>query len=247
VVSLLLAPPRPLLVVAPFDVVEAGPYWVVTDRDAGAVYRVNRASRRWMRVARVPEARELEKVDERTVLVTSGPRVLRLDVVTGRVRVVARARATILGLVRGRDGVLYVSEEGKRVVRVERGGVRRVLVDGRNGVHGLALDGGRLIACESYGGNVLSVDTGSGEVTTLAHDLGNPSYAVPVQGGLYVSEFTGDRIDLLHADGSVTLVARVRRVGPLFLARDGRLLAVTLQPSVVRVDPRTGRVERLLV
>lgn len=99
----------------------------------------------------------------------------------------ARAQGDILGLVRAANGDHYASEGGTRVVRIAPDGTRRALVDGRDGVHGLSFQEHRLIACESYAGNVLAVDVDTGEVTTRAHGLGNPSYAVPAADGLVLT------------------------------------------------------------
>ena len=80
----------------------------------------------------------------------------------------------------------------------------------------------------------------------LAAGLANPSYAVPAGGGaLYVSEFTGNRVSRLDADGEVTPVAAVPMPGPLALDRAGRLLVGLLTGSILRVTPASGAVERL--
>jgi sugar lactone lactonase YvrE len=241
------ARPQPLVLQEPFDVVEAGKFVVITDRRANAVYRLDPRRRTWARVATVAEARELEPLDARTVLVTSRRRILRLDIHTGRRTQLARARDVVLGLARADDSSVYVSEGGTAVVRIDAAGARSVVVGGRDGIHGLLLDGSRLLAAEAYAGNVLAVDLADGRVDTLARGLGNPSFLVAGPGGaLYVSEFSAGRISLLRADGTLRRVASVPQVGPLWASADGTLLAATLAGDIVRVQPRTGRVRSIL-
>jgi hypothetical protein len=238
--------PRALRLQEPFDLVHAGGELVVTDRRAGAVFALDPQSGAWRRVARIPEARELAAVDERTVLVTSGERILRLDLASGTADEVTRVADVVLGLERASDGTLYASVGGSRVLRLTPAGEATVLASGRDGVHGLLLDGDRLVAMESYAGNVLAVDLGTRAVTVLASGLENPSFAVPAPGGLYVSEFAAGRISLLAAGSGARAVAEVPSVGPLALAGDGTLVAATLHGDLLRVDPRSGEVRPLL-
>ena len=238
--------PRRLRLAEPFDVVYAGSDLVIADRGAGAVILLSPGSGAWRRVAAVPDARELVVEDERTVLVSSGERILRLDLRSGRTAEVDRVGDIVLGLERAADGTLYASEGGGTIVRLAPGGARSVLASGRDGVHGLLLDGGRLLAAESFAGNVLSIDLASGVASVLATGLGNPSFLAPAPGGMYVSEFGAGRISLLEDGGDMRAVASLPQVGPLALGPDGTLVAATIAGDLVRVDPRTGAVRPLL-
>jgi antitoxin (DNA-binding transcriptional repressor) of toxin-antitoxin stability system len=237
-----------LTLAEPFDAVEVGEWIVIADRRADALYRLDPGTGAWARVAVVPEARELEPVDENTVLVTSGARVLRVDVRTGAATEVSRAADVILGLAVGPGGELYVSDAGEAIVRLHPGGSREVVVRGRDGVHGLLLRGReRLVAAESFAGRVLEIELSSGRVTSVAQGLQNPSsLAEAGDGALYVSEFRGEGISIVGADGAVRRVASVSQAGALWGARDGSLLVTTLSGDVLRVDPRTGRVRSIL-
>ena len=238
---------RTLVLREPFDVIEAGGGIVVSDRRAGAVFQLDAASGAWRRIATVLEARELAPLDDRTVLVTSGNRVLRLGLLDGSLKEVARAEDVILGLERAADGSLYVAEGGSAVTHVGSTGERRVLVRRRDGIHGLLLDGARLVAAESFAGKVLAIDRATGDVRQLADGLGNPSFVSPApNGALYVSEFSAGRISLLRPDGSRSAVATVASVGAIWVRSDGSLLAVTLGGDLVRINPTTGAVRTLL-
>ena len=201
----------------------------------------------WARVATVRDARELEPVGPGEVLVTSGERILRVDVRTGGATELGCATDVILGLAVGPRGELYVSERGAAITRLDPGGGREVVVRGRDGVHGLLLsDGGRLVAAESFAGRVLEIDVTSGGVTTLAQGLANPSsLAHAGNGDLYVSEFVGGRVSILGRDG-LRPIAEVAQAGALWRARDGSLLVTTLSGDVLRVDPGTGRARSVL-
>jgi sugar lactone lactonase YvrE len=196
--------------------------------------------------ARIPEARDVEVVDAGSALVTSGSDVVRVDVASGATTVVAHAEDVLLGLVRAQGGALYVSEGGARVVRIAPDGSRRAVLAGRDGLHGMTFDAGRLIACESFAGNVLSVDVDTGAVQVLARGLANPGYATPAPAGLYVSEFRGGRIDLLAHDGSIRPIATLPDVGSLSPSSGGTLLATALSGAAVRVDPGSGSVTSIL-
>jgi hypothetical protein len=238
---------RALVVHEPFDAVDAGRWILISDRIDNALYRLERATREWSRLARITEARDVEVVDDRTVLVTSTSEVLRVDVQTPATTTVARAADVIVGLVRAANGDLYVSEGGTRLVRIAGDGSRRVILDGRNGIHGLLFAGGRLIACETFAGNVLSVDIDTGAVQVLARGLANPSYAAPAPNGFYITEFQGNRIDLLARDGAVRPIAEMPYPGSLFPSSGGTLLATSVvTDAVVRVDPASGSVTSIL-
>jgi hypothetical protein len=91
---------RPVLS-QPFDVLPlANGSLVVSDRLQRAVYVVDPARKSGRRVASVPEARELERLPDGGLLVTSGAGVFAVDMRTGRSRLYARAAAYLLGIAR---------------------------------------------------------------------------------------------------------------------------------------------------
>ena len=235
---------RRLVLAEPFDAVEVGEWIVISDRRAGAVYRVDRRTGEWARVVAVVAARELEPRGDGAVLVTSAERVLRLDINTGTVAEVARAGDVILGLALAGDS-LYASEGGA-VVRLE-GGRREVVTGGLDGVHGLLANGSALLAAETFAGRVLRVDPAGRDVATVAGGLSNPSgLALAAAGSFYVSEFARGRITLVAADGSTRPVASVPQAGALWRSGDGSLLVTTLGGDVRRLDPATGRSRSVL-
>ena len=232
---------RPVLV-EPFDVVPlANGRLAVTDRGKGVVYLVDPARKDARRIARVREARELERLPDGRLLVTSGARVLALDTRTGRTQRYADAEAHLLGIALAPDGALYGSEDGKTVVRL-RPGPRTVLAGGLDGVHGITVVPGALILGEAYAGRVLRLDLATSKVAVLAQGLGNPGFTLPTRdGGFFVSEFTGNRVSRLHADGTVTPVARVFQPGPIAFDAHRRIVGVTLGGEVFRVEHGRAR------
>ena len=226
----------------PMDVLPLpGGVLAVTDRLEGAVYVIDSARKSGRRVARVPEARELERLPDGRLLVSSGADVLALDLRTGRARRYARAAGDLLGIARGRGETLYGSEDGKTVVRL-RPAPRTVLATGLNGVHGITVLSDALVLAESYTGRVLRLDLATREISVLAKGLGNPSFTLPVRtGGFYVSEFAADRLSRLRPDGSVTKVADVRQPGPIAFDAKRRVVGVTLAGTIYRVEGGRAR------
>ena len=83
----------------PFDLLPiAGGRFLLTDLPAGLVYSVDPVRRTARVVARIPEARELERLPDGRVLVTSGLEVRALNLRTGRTSVYARAQNYLLGI-----------------------------------------------------------------------------------------------------------------------------------------------------
>lgn len=237
----------PLTLLEPFDIVLAGNDIVVTDRKANAVYRIDASTGVHVKVANVVEARELAADGPDAVLVSSGARILRVNLRSGTVTPAARAAKYVLGLVRSPTGHLYVSEDGATIARIDPRGRRTVVARGLNGVHGLLLRGKTLFAAEAYAGNVLAIDLPASKPRRVSRKLGNPSFlAAGPAGGLYVSEFTAGRIALRRANGSLQTVARIAQVGPIAVEPAGTLLAATLDGRLVRVDTATGRIVQLV-
>lgn len=228
---------RPVLQ-QPFDLLPvAGGKFVVTDLPANAVYELDPAHRTGRLVARVSEARELERLKDGRILVTSRARVLALNPRTGKMSLYATARNYLLGIALGPDGWLYASEnvpgnEQTTLVRI-RGGIREVLAELR-GLHGILSTRSGLILSEAYAGRVLRFDPATRAVEVLATGLGNPSFTLPAAGGGYfVSEFFGNRISHLWPDGHVTKVADVVQPGPIVFDAQHRLVGVTLVPATL--------------
>jgi hypothetical protein len=212
----------------------------VSDFGQGAVFVVDPARRSGRRAASVAQARELERLADGRVLVTSGATVVAVDLRRGRTQRYARAAAPLLGIARS-GGTLYGSEDGKTVVRL-RPGPRMVLARGLDGVHGITVRPGALVLSESYAGRVLRLDLATGKIEVLAEGLGNPSFTLPAPGGgYYVSEFMGGRVSHLHADGTVTKVAAVQQPGPLAFDPRHRIIGITFGGSVFRVESGRAR------
>jgi streptogramin lyase len=222
----------------PFDLLPAaGGRFVVTDLPANAVYELDPAHGTGRLLARVREARELERLGDGRILVTSRARVLALNPRTGKSSLYATARNYLLGIALAPDGWLYASEnipgtEQTTLVRIRRG-TREVLADFR-GVHGILWTRTGLILSEAYAGRVLRFDPTTRAVEVLATGLGNPSFTLPAAGGGYfVSEFYGNRISHLWPDGHVTRVADVVQPGPIAFDARHRLVGVTLVPATL--------------
>ena len=213
----------------------------VTDRVQGAVYLVDPARKTGRRLARVREARELERLPDGRLLVTSGAQILTVDA-RGRTRAYARANADLLGIARGPDGSLYGSEDGKTVVRL-RPGPRTVLADGVS----TACTGSRSCpgrwCSPSRSRAACSGSTSRPETwTSLAEGLGNPSFALPARDGSYfVSEFTGNRILVSAAGGTVTPVASVFQPGAIAFDAHRRIVGVTLGGTIFRIERGRAR------
>ena len=229
---------RPVLL-QPFDLLPlAGGTYLVTDMSANAVYEVDPARHTGRLVARVAQARELGRLSDGRVLVTSAEKVLALNLRTGKATVFARAKNYLLGIALSPDGWLYGSEnvpgsEQTTLVRI-RGGVRQVLGE-FHGVHGiLVTQGDGLILGEAYEGRVLRIEPETKQVTVLAEKLGNPGFAIPAAtGGYFVSEFFGNRVSHVWPDGRVTKVADVFKPGPIAFDSLHRIVGVAQDPGRV--------------
>jgi hypothetical protein len=232
---------RPVLA-QPFDVLPLrNGTLAVTDRIQNAIFVIDPARKQGRRAATVTEARELEQLPNGRLLVSSGARVLSVDLRTGRRQQYARAAAYLLGIARASDGTLYGSEEGKTVVRL-RPGPRAVLASGLDGVHGITVLPDALVLAESYAGRVLRLDLATHEIDVLAEGLGNPSFTLPVRaGGFFISEFMGSRVSRLHPDGTVTTVAAIRQPGPIAFDAGRRIVGVTLGATVFRIEHGRAR------
>ncbi len=204
---------------------------LVTDLPANAVYELDPARRTGRLVARIAQARELELLKDGRVLVSSGARVLELDLRTRKASVYATAGNYLLGVALAPDGWLYGSEnaigsEQTTLVRI-RGATREVLGQ-FHGVHGILPVADGLILSESYGGRVLHFDPETKTTDVLATGLKNPSFTLPASnGGWFVSEFFGARIDHLWPDGHITKVAPVFKPGALAYDSRHRLIGIT--------------------
>jgi sugar lactone lactonase YvrE len=123
-----------------------------------------------------------------------------------------------------------------------RGGTREVLAKDLRGVHGILVTGNALILSESYAGRVIRFDLGTGKTAVLATGLGNPSFTLRAKnGGYFVSEFTGNRISHLWPDGHVTKVVDVFKPGPIDFDAQRRLIGITLDGTVFRIERGRAR------
>jgi len=211
--------------------------FVVTDLPANAVYELDPVHRTGRLLARISQARELERLKDGRLLVTSRARVLALNRRTGKTTVYATAKNYLLGIALAPDGWLYGSEnvpgsEQTTLVRI-RGGTREVLAE-LHGVHGILVTPNGLILGEAYAGRVLRFDPATRKIDVLAAGLGNPGFALPAAaGGYFVSEFFGNRISHVWPDGRVTRVAKVLQPGPIVFDAAHHIVGVTLVPATL--------------
>ena len=229
---------RPPALQQPFDLLPlGGGKYAVTDLPANAVYELDPARKTGRLLARISQARELERLKDGRLLVTSRARVLALNPRTGKTTLYTTAKNYLLGIALAPDGWLYGSEnvpgsEQTTLVRI-RGGTREVLGE-FHGVHGILYTPGGLILGEAYAGRVLRFDPETRQTEVLAEKLGNPGFALPAAaGGYFVSEFFGNRISHVWPDGHVTTVANVIQPGPIVFDAQRRITGVTLVPPTL--------------
>jgi hypothetical protein len=225
----------------PFDVLPLrNGHLIVSDLAMGRVLDVDPAHRSARVVGSVGQARELERLPDGRVLVSSQARVWALDLRTHRKTLYATFRNSLLGIAVASDGWLYGSEnvdgsEETTIARV-RGRTREVVVPTLHGVHEMVWTPDGLILCEAYGGRLLRLDPETKQMTVLAAGMKNPSSAVPAAaGGWFVGEFFGNRISHVWPDGRVTKLADVFKPGPLAFDSLHRLVGASMDGTVFRV------------
>jgi sugar lactone lactonase YvrE len=231
----------------PFDVLPvAGGRLLVTDLPAGLVYSIEPARRTGRVVAHVFQARELARLPDGRILVTSREKVLALDPRTGKTSLYATAKNYILGIAVGPDGSLYASEnipftEKTTLVRLHNG-TKDVLLEGTRGIHEFLVGPDGLLLPESYAGRVLRLDLVTGKVDVLATALANPSSALPAAaGGWFISEFMGRRVSHLWPDGRVTAGATVVTPGAIAFDAHHRIVGVTMGGTIFRIERGRAR------
>jgi streptogramin lyase len=234
------AAPSPELL-QPFDVLPlANGHLIVSDLALSRVLDVDPARGSARVVGNVGEARELERLPDGRVLVSSRERVWALDLRTHRKTLYATFKNYLLGIALAPDGWLYGSEnvtgsEQTTIARM-RGRTREVVVPTLHGVHEMLWTRAGLILCEAYGGRLLRLDPQTKQVTVLATGMKNPSSAVEAAaGGWFVSEFFGNRISHVWPDGHVTKVADVFKPGPLAFDSLHRIVGASMDDGVFRV------------
>jgi hypothetical protein len=219
---------------------------VVSDLPAGKVFELDPAGRTGRLLARIRDARELQRLPDGRILVTSHERVLALDPRTGRTSLYSTARHYILGLARAPDGGLYASEnvpgqEATTIVHL-KDGRRDVLADGLDGVHGILVTAGGLILGESYAGLLLRLDPKTRTVTVLAKGMTYPGFALPAAGGGWlVSELGRNRISHVSPSGRVTKVADVFQPGAIAYDPRHRLVGISQDGTLFRLEGRKSR------
>ena len=241
--SLLVRPAVPVLQQPHGIVQESDGKLLVADFRANAVFRLDPLTGEGSTVVRVPGPRDIRRSPDGKLLVSSGLNVLELDAAARTTRVMVRGAGPLEGIAPAADGSVYVVEDQARIVRIRRDGLRSVLAQGLNGVHGILGTADGVIVCESFAGNVRLLSESG--MRTLASGLGNPSSAAEAPGGFYVTEFSAGRLSLLTRSGDVTPIASVASPGPVALDASGRPLVGTIDGRIVRVDPGTGRVTQL--
>ncbi|WP_406014138.1 thioredoxin-like domain-containing protein [Streptomyces sp. NBC_00984] len=114
-----------------------------------------------------------------------------------------------------------------------------------------ALPDGSVAVCDTYNHALRRYDPGSGEVTTLATDLREPSDAVLVDGDLVVVESARHRLTRLRLPEEAVRVAdrahRTRRAATEIAPGTLRLDVVFQAPAGQKLDTRYGPSTRLLV
>jgi len=226
----------------PFDVLPlANGHLIVSDLELGHVLDIDPAHNSGRIVGTIREARELDRLPDGRLLVSSRARVYALDPRTRKATLYATFRNYLLGIALAPDGWLYGSENvpGSEMTTIERirSGVREVLVPSLHGVHEMlwAADGS-LILCEAYGGRLLRLDPETRQVTVLATGMKNPSSVVlDPAGGYDVTEFFGNRISRVWPDGHVTKLADVYMPGPLARDSKGRLVGASMSGEIWRI------------
>src|SRR4051812_40937157 len=156
----------------PFDVLGlANGHLAVTDLSQGRVLDLDPAHRSGRIAGSVREARELDRLPDGRLLVSSRAKVYALDPRTKKTTLYATFRNYLLGVALAPDGWLYGSEnvagsEQTTIARM-RDGVREVVVPTLHGVHEMLVVPGGLILCEAYGGRVLRLDPETHAITVL--------------------------------------------------------------------------------
>ncbi|MFF2326542.1 MULTISPECIES: NHL domain-containing thioredoxin family protein [unclassified Streptomyces] len=114
-----------------------------------------------------------------------------------------------------------------------------------------ALPDGSVAVCDTYNHALRRYDPASGEVTTLATDLREPSDAVLVDGDLVVVESAGHRLTRLRLPEEAVRVAdqahHTRRAATEIAPGTLRLDVVFQAPAGQKLDTRYGPSTRLLV
>jgi DNA-binding beta-propeller fold protein YncE len=234
-------PPPRVRLQEPFDVLALNARRaLVADRRANAVLLLDLRRRTGRRFVRMREPRAFARLPGGRIAVASGRDVLALHPRTGRTQRLLRAAAVVLGVAVTADGTIYASEGGTTIIRRGQGGLREVVAQGFDGVHGMLATGSGILLAEAFGGRVLllQLDRSTRE---LARGLGNPSYIARARDGtIYLTEFSGSRVSRLMADGTAQRVAAVSSPGGIAAAPGGSLLVVTLDGRVVSVAPASG-------
>ena len=213
---------------------------VVSDLPAGKVYELDPARRSGRLLARIRDARELQRLPDGRILVTSHERVLALDPRTGRTSLYATARDYILGLALAPEGGLYASEnvpgqEATTIVHLKNSR-REVLADGLDGVHGILVTAAGLILGESYAGRLLRLNPKTRTVTALAKGMTYPGFALPAAGGGWlVSELGRNRISHVSPGGRVTKLADVFQPGAIAYDARHQLIGISQDGTLFRL------------
>jgi sugar lactone lactonase YvrE len=219
---------------------------VVSDLPAGRVYELDPAHHSGRLLARIRDARELQRLPDGRILVTPHERVLALDPRTQKTSPYATARNDILGLALAPDGGLYASEnipgqEATTIVHL-KDGRREVLADGLDGVHGILVTAAGLVLGESYAGRLLRLDPKTRTVAVLAKGMTYPGFALPAAGGGWlVSELGRNRISRVSVEGRVKKVADVFQPGAIAYDSRHRVVGISQDGTLFRLGSGKSR------
>lgn len=174
----------------------------------------------------------------------------------GRITTLARGLSVPEGVVALPDGAIVVAEQGRdRVVRIDRGGTRSVLVTlrpvaGQEGVDGLGWDArsGRVLIPDSPRGTLLSVRPDGQDLRTIVQRLGRPVDAVPdTHGNILVPDEHLGTLVAVTPYGTIVHRGALSTPDDVAVDRAGRVWITTLgDGGLWTIDPGATAPRRVL-
>ena len=160
------------------------------------------------------------------------------------------------GIVIAPDGAIIVAEQGtNRIIAVDPAtGAKKMLrqlvnTSGQDGVDGLGLDlaTGDILIPDSPNGRLLRMSRDGTRLQTIATSFVRPTgAAVESTGTILVADEFGNAVYRINADGSHrTKLASIFQPDDVIVGADGSIYANSLGGDIVRIDPRTNKVQTL--